>query len=504
MKDIKQISWLAILLIVVLRISIGWQFLYEGMWKYDQMNGPKPWSAEGFLKNSQGPYRDKFRAMVGDPDELGWLDYEQMSKKCYDWRDRFVTHYKLNDEQKTLLNIMIDSSAEEDTAAGELPPPLTFSRKLDQLPEPLARIASSGDSVLSTLTHHAVTYDEDKKLLKVLRPVRPSEESKIKKLVDVVASGDKEVPYIKKPVLDAEGKPGPKIPADEVELNFFRAFDSLVKYSRIPIERQIGDLSNAVKKKDSVIDADNFNYASSRINSKVKKALPYRHRLASSLLGDPDRVGVYGALNERGSLEFEMGTVLRSEESGEKHNIRFGEIEEYKKLLEEYEQTLTQASMDYQYDHATMLNRKVATLRAKLTGPIKAMESDLKDNSIKILTSEQLALGSMKPADTPLHRSNMMAMWGLLILGSLLIVGFFSRLAAILGAVMVLSFYLVIPPWPGVPPAPGPEHSLYINKNMIEVIALLGIAALPTGTWFGIDAFFSRMFFGSRSENSKK
>ena len=49
-KDLKRISWLAILLLVVLRISIGWQFLYEGMWKYDQMDTPKPWSAEGYLK----------------------------------------------------------------------------------------------------------------------------------------------------------------------------------------------------------------------------------------------------------------------------------------------------------------------------------------------------------------------------------------------------------------------------------------------------------------------
>ena len=83
MNDLKSVSLLAIILIVVLRISIGWQFLYEGMWKYDQMDGPTPWSSEGYLKNAQGPFRDRFRRMTGDPDDLHWLDYTEMSRKWY-------------------------------------------------------------------------------------------------------------------------------------------------------------------------------------------------------------------------------------------------------------------------------------------------------------------------------------------------------------------------------------------------------------------------------------
>jgi hypothetical protein len=33
-----------------------------------------------------------------------------------------------------------------------------------------------------------------------------------------------------------------------------------------------------------------------------------------------------------------------------------------------------------------------------------------------------------------------------------------------------------------------------VNKNLIEVIALLGIAFLPTGSWFGLDGIFRWMF----------
>ena len=49
MNDWKRMSLLAIVLIVLLRIAIGWQFLYEGIWKYDTLSTPTPWTAEGYL-----------------------------------------------------------------------------------------------------------------------------------------------------------------------------------------------------------------------------------------------------------------------------------------------------------------------------------------------------------------------------------------------------------------------------------------------------------------------
>lgn len=87
-----------------------------------------------------------------------------------------------------------------------------------------------------------------------------------------------------------------------------------------------------------------------------------------------------------------------------------------------------------------------------------------------------------------------MTIAGLLILGVCLMIGFFSRTAAVFGAIMVFSFYMVSPPWPGVPAAPGPEHSLFVNKNLIEVVALIAIAFMPSGSWFGVDALTRKLF----------
>ncbi len=53
-----------------------------------------------------------------------------------------------------------------------------------------------------------------------------------------------------------------------------------------------------------------------------------------------------------------------------------------------------------------------------------------------------------------------------------------------------------MPPWPGVTEfqqLPGPEHSFLVDKNLIEVLALLAIAAMPTGQWFGVDTLIRRL-----------
>ncbi len=69
-----------------------------------------------------------------------------------------------------------------------------------------------------------------------------------------------------------------------------------------------------------------------------------------------------------------------------------------------------------------------------------------------------------------------------------------TRFSAASAAFMVFGFYMAMPPWPGVPEAPGPEHSFIVNKNLIEVLALLALACMPSGQWFGLDAIAGRIF----------
>jgi len=434
-KDLHRISIVAILLIVLLRMSIGWQFLYEGLWKHKAMSSPTPWTSEGYLKNAQGPLRHYFRDMTGDPDDLKWLDYAEMSRRWYNWRDRFVKHYQLDETQQKILNQELDGDAGSDTAADALPPTPEIGQTLAQLPT----------SVDPQKLGESFKYDATGKRLIAVKPVLPSEEVALLAQVDVARNPDGN--FGKRS--DSTVKP------DGAELEFFRTVERLSLQSR---------------------------------------NLSYRHRLAAALRGDPENVGVTGALNERGSFDIIMGTVLADEAGAEKHVVRYGKIQEYKDLLKDYNHAVDTAAIDFQTDHANMLGKKVAQMRAELVGPIRSLDASLRESGVKLLTAEQLKKGMLPPPDTPLSRSDRQVMWGLIVLGSLLIVGLGTRAAAVLGAVMLVMFYLVMPPWPGVPEIPGTEHSLIINKNLIECIALLGIAALPTGSWFGIDALIYSLF----------
>ena len=61
-----QLSWL-----VVLRIFVGWHFLYEGMVKVLNPN----WTATTYLMDSQGIFRSMFSNMAGNAGLMNYVDF---------------------------------------------------------------------------------------------------------------------------------------------------------------------------------------------------------------------------------------------------------------------------------------------------------------------------------------------------------------------------------------------------------------------------------------------
>ena len=56
--------------ITVLRVFVGWHFLYEGIAK---LTAPS-WSAAGYLKQARGPFADLFRWLASQPNLLANAD----------------------------------------------------------------------------------------------------------------------------------------------------------------------------------------------------------------------------------------------------------------------------------------------------------------------------------------------------------------------------------------------------------------------------------------------
>ena len=109
----------------------------------------------------------------------------------------------------------------------------------------------------------------------------------------------------------------------------------------------------------------------------------------------------------------------------------------------------------------------------------------------KVSREAQLAAGALPPEPSQTEWIDWANMLGLAAIGICLILGLFTRLAALGGVCMLAMFYLCMPPWPGLEANMTAEgHALIVNKNMVEAIALLVIATSRVGRWWGLDGIF--------------
>ena len=78
--------------------------------------------------------------------------------------------------------------------------------------------------------------------------------------------------------------------------------------------------------------------------------------------------------------------------------------------------------------------------------------------------------------------------WGLILIGLGLFLGAFTRAAAVCGIALLALYWMANPPLVGLDYEMFTEGNyLMVDKNMVEMMALMVLAAFPTGTFFGLD-----------------
>ena len=92
----RILGQIAILMLVILRITIGYHFLSEGTEKYRAGN----WSATPFFANAKGPLAGEFRKMVWDHDGTVRLDSKQTKIIWATYRNQIADHYGFDEKQK--------------------------------------------------------------------------------------------------------------------------------------------------------------------------------------------------------------------------------------------------------------------------------------------------------------------------------------------------------------------------------------------------------------------
>ena len=127
--------------------------------------------------------------------------------------------------------------------------------------------------------------------------------------------------------------------------------------------------------------------------------------------------------------------------------------------------------------------------RALLRNKVARITKDYESQLLGLLTPKQRERGNAAVSAGKIGWVNRLVVWGLILSGGCLILGLFSRLAALTAAAMLLAFYLAMPPFPGLTAtSQGLSNYSYVNNNLIETISLFLLAATQSGRWAGLDS----------------
>ncbi|MBN2213204.1 MAG: DoxX family membrane protein [Bacteroidales bacterium] len=118
-------------------------------------------------------------------------------------------------------------------------------------------------------------------------------------------------------------------------------------------------------------------------------------------------------------------------------------------------------------------------------------------SSVYLLDSQGLFSGfyySLASNQTVLQIIDLINIWGLILIGLGLILGLFTKLSVISGIVLLSLYYLSHPPLPIYEYLlPFEGHYLIVDKNLIEIAAMVILLVFPTGRIIGIDRLINKI-----------
>ncbi len=95
--------------------------------------------------------------------------------------------------------------------------------------------------------------------------------------------------------------------------------------------------------------------------------------------------------------------------------------------------------------------------------------------------------------DSLLQVADFLNTWGLVTIGLGLILGLYTRIAAISGTLLLLMYYFNNAPITGIEYSiPAEGNNLIVSKTLIEAVALFVLTVFPTGSIIGLDVLIAR------------
>jgi uncharacterized membrane protein YphA (DoxX/SURF4 family) len=104
-------GFFAALLIILLRVAIGWHFFYEGWEKYQSTQyGKDAFSAEIYLRNANGPLAPRFRELLPDVDGREALDLSRLKESWRSDVDWTAGYFGFNEAQRGEASKRLDEA----------------------------------------------------------------------------------------------------------------------------------------------------------------------------------------------------------------------------------------------------------------------------------------------------------------------------------------------------------------------------------------------------------
>ncbi len=391
------------MLLVALRVALGWHFFSQGVEHYHDPN----WSSEGFLRQAKGPWADFYKSKV--PDFHGFHELV-----AHPWRD--------------------PQQAEKAKAANEAKKP--------ELPKGEVTKSSS----------------------------------------DKTQPGDKTADNAKKLANNAptEGNPQPSdADARRVADENKKATD---KAPKLPTE---GEPSPEPKKKDSPTKR-----AEEQLAEELAVARPIYDDFAKRVIDDwkqrEEQVAVhYGFDEQQKQKAAAVFETYKKSLVGYLASIE-NDLYLYQRELRRLDQMQSfKGSNDIPFASKRLgdKRREIANQPNAWLADIRQMERNFDEDLAAIATDEQQNRGQVAQSETSLRKSDRVIVWAMLICGGCLIVGLFTRIAAVACAAFLVLVMMSQPPW-----VPGTITTLF-PYQVVETLALLALATTAVGRWGGLDFF---------------
>jgi len=540
-----RISFFTCVFLIGLRLVIGWHFFFEGMNKVRSNNiGPaeisKPFSSASYFAEAEGPIGPEVREVLGDSDadalaklKLAVSDDDKPNSKmpaalAQEWSGyarRFEEFYRLGDEDKKLVDAKLEQAKSEYVLwlTDAMPKKLDDKeKKKSDEPKKIKKtvVSSTGpvtyevdDKVQQRVLAYKNAIDEIRDVYKLRLPSlgKDVEKAHLRTLKNEAtamrAELMKDVEEHTKKLKDSLAKiVGKRLAGYDIGTPEDPKVDdrvlSLVTLRNGPGEPDTPS-ARLIERMPELLDQqwnDYFAYAkeygheNSQESDRVLKEA--KLRFVRYLL-DQDQYQETGTpLPDK-----EISQRLKAYTAAIKAERRAAELAGYAAYVSS-PAIVPAVALQHQdvvrYRQAFIddIKQHTESMKYKLGGFTTSKEKDF-DNfkgTVEVTKEKPRYLWTDWPSNR-LEWLDWSVRWVLLVAGGCVLFGLFTRLGCLACIGFLAVEFLSNTPLPWLPVSPKSEGNyLFVNKNLIELMALFVLLTLPTGRWFGLDALLSWMW----------